>query len=134
VEHQDRERIRALLGEHADVNLAQPDGMTSLHWAAHLDDMETAKQLVEAGANVKAENRYGVTPLSLACVNGNAEIVGLLLDQGRRSKYEASRRRDRSDDRGAHGKTGVRRGAPRPQGGSECEGAARANRNHVGGG
>ena len=35
-----------------------------------------------AGANVKAANRYGVTPLSLACTNGNGAMVELLLKAG----------------------------------------------------
>ena len=37
--------------------------MTALHWAAHWDDLDTAKLLLRAGANAKAANRYGVTPL-----------------------------------------------------------------------
>ena len=64
------------------MNQAQADGMTALHWAAHRDDLETAKLLVNAGADVKAANRYGVTPLSLACTNGNEAMVKLLLDAG----------------------------------------------------
>ena len=32
--------------------------------------------------NRKAANRYGVTPLSLACENGNVDAIGLLLDAG----------------------------------------------------
>ena len=55
-----------------------------------------------AGANVKAANRYGVTPLSLACTNGNAAIVELLLEGRRRSERGAARRRDAPDDRRAH--------------------------------
>ena len=66
----------------ADVNAAQADGMTALHWAVYHDDLPTATLLVKAGANAKAANRYGVTPLSLACTNGNAEIVELLLKAG----------------------------------------------------
>jgi ankyrin repeat protein len=81
-ERSDRAGVRALIAQHADVNQAQPDGMTALHWAAHRDDLETAKLLVGAKANVNAANRYGVTPLSLACTNGNEAIVGLLLDAG----------------------------------------------------
>src|SRR5438309_6701478 len=61
-EKQDRASIRTLLKQHADVNAPQIDGMTALHWAACRDDFETAKVLVKAGANVKVENRYGVTP------------------------------------------------------------------------
>src|SRR4029450_11983139 len=61
----DRPTVRALLKQNADVNAAQADGMTALHWAAYHDDQEIAPQLLRAGANVKAANRYGVTPLSL---------------------------------------------------------------------
>lgn len=81
-EKADRATVRTLLGQHADVNAAQPDGMTALHWAAHLDDLEMAKRLLEAGANARATNRYGVSPLWLACVNGNAELVERLLAAG----------------------------------------------------
>ena len=66
----------------ADVNAAQVDGMTALHWAVYNDDAETAGLLVRSRANVNATNRYGVPPLSLACTNGNATLVRLLLDAG----------------------------------------------------
>jgi ankyrin repeat protein len=75
-------RLRSLLAEHADVNAAQVDGMTALHWAAYHDDADSAKALIAAGANAKAENRYGVTPLSLACTKGGDAIVRMLLAAG----------------------------------------------------
>ena len=81
-EHGDRARLDALLAAGADVNAAQPDGMTALHWAAYLDDAEAARKLVRAGADAAAENRYGVTPLTPACINGSGEMVELLLDAG----------------------------------------------------
>jgi ankyrin repeat protein len=81
-EKSNRARVRALLHDGADVNQAQPDGMTALHWAACLDDFETATRLINAKAGVKAANRYGVTPLSLACKNGSKAMVQLLLDAG----------------------------------------------------
>ncbi len=79
-EKSDRAALRSLLKQHADVNAPQADGMTALHWAAHRDDLETAKLL--ASANAHATNRYGVTPLSLACQNGSTPMVELLLAQG----------------------------------------------------
>ena len=82
VEKSDRASIRTLLKQHADVNAPQPDGMTAMHWAAHLDDLETARALAAAKASANATNRYGVTPLSLACQNGNTPMVELLLAQG----------------------------------------------------
>ena len=50
-----------------------------------------AQALVRAGANVKAANRYGVTPMYSAAVNGNAAMIELLLEAG----ADAERRRCR---------------------------------------
>jgi ankyrin repeat protein len=60
VEKQDHGRIQSLLKQGADVNAAQVDGMTALHWAAHYDDLATARRLVAAHAEVNAATRYGV--------------------------------------------------------------------------
>ena len=65
-ERLDRATFRSLIEQRVDVNQAQVDGMTALHWAAFLDDLEMTKLLVRAKADVKTANRYGVTPLSLA--------------------------------------------------------------------
>jgi ankyrin repeat protein len=81
-EQHDWTRMRSLLKAHAEVNAAQPDGMTALHWAAYHDEAEAVRLLVRAGASVKAANRYGVTPLSLACTNGNAAMADVLLGAG----------------------------------------------------
>jgi uncharacterized protein len=78
----DRVRVRDLIKNHVDVNQAQADGMTALHWAAFNDDLETAKLLVSARADVKVANSFGVSPLSLACRNGNEAMVELLLGAG----------------------------------------------------
>ena len=75
-------RVRALIAEGADVNEAQVDGMTALHWAAYYDDTATAQLLIDAGADVNATNRYGVPALSLAATNANATLVSALLDAG----------------------------------------------------
>jgi ankyrin repeat protein len=46
------------------------------------DDLEMATLLIQAGANVKATTRYGVTPLALAATNGNAALIEKLLKAG----------------------------------------------------
>ena len=58
------------------------DDLTPLHRAVRADDFAKAEQLVHAGADAKAADRYGITPLNLACVNGNARMIRLLLDAG----------------------------------------------------
>jgi ankyrin repeat protein len=78
----DAAAVRTLLQRNVDVNAAEVDGTTALHWAAYVGNFDTAQQLVRAGANVKAANRYGVTPLTLACVRGDAQVVELLLNAG----------------------------------------------------
>ena len=54
-----------LLKQAADVNGAQGDGMTALHWAAMKNDPTLAQTLLYASANVKATTRIGgYTPRS----------------------------------------------------------------------
>jgi ankyrin repeat protein len=79
----DRDAVRALLQKHADVNGAQGDGSTALHWAAYKDDLEMAKLLLAAGADVKAKTREGeITPFFMACSNGDAAMVEAMLKAG----------------------------------------------------
>jgi ankyrin repeat protein len=75
--------VSSLLSQKTDVNEAQGDGMTALHWAASNDDLKLVQMLLAAGASVKAETRIGgVTPLFLACKNGDAAMVEALLGAG----------------------------------------------------
>src|SRR5499426_1714401 len=81
-QNRDMTTLRALVRQRTDVNAAQPDGTTALHWAAHWNDLETVNLLLRAGADVKATNRYGATPLSEAVVTGNSGLVETLLKAG----------------------------------------------------
>ena len=78
----DKAAVQTLLQQRVDVNAAEADGTTALHWAVRNDDADLIDRLIRAGANVKTANRYGVTPLYLACVNGNAAVIERLLKAG----------------------------------------------------
>ncbi|MBI3490194.1 MAG: ankyrin repeat domain-containing protein [Acidobacteria bacterium] len=79
----DKDTVRALLKQAADVNAAQGDGMTALHWAAMKNDAELTQILLYAGANVRATTRIGsYTPLILAAQNGNAAVMEPLIKGG----------------------------------------------------
>src|SRR5437867_4217380 len=76
----DAAAVRALLREGADVNIAEGDGMTALHFAAEHGDPEVAALLLESGANPRAETRIGHhTPLHIAARGGYAAVVRLLV-------------------------------------------------------
>ncbi len=77
-----RTAVRALISQNVNVNAAEPDGMTALHWAVRGDDLQTTQLLIRAGANVKVANRYGITPAHLAAQNGNPTIMDALLKAG----------------------------------------------------
>jgi ankyrin repeat protein len=79
----DHQAIHALLKTRGvDVNAAQVDGTTALHWAAHGGDLDTVKGLIAAGARVQVVNRYGIAPLWLAAEEGHNRVVEALLRAG----------------------------------------------------
>ena len=81
----DIETVRMLLREGADVNAAQGDGMTALHWAALNGDLDTMNVLLVAGATTEPLTRLGkYTPLHLASSRGHGRVVARLLESGSR--------------------------------------------------
>jgi ankyrin repeat protein len=79
------DRLHDLL--HADPSLLaarSPDDATALHFAAFFAQPETARLLVDHGADVHAVSpTFGnVTPLHSAAAGNSAEIVHLLLEAG----------------------------------------------------
>jgi len=90
----DKAALRTLLQQKADVNAAQIDGATALHWAVYRNDLEAADLLIRAGVKVDTANREGVTPLAMASLYGNAAMLDRLLKAGADAKQ-----------RGANGET-----------------------------
>jgi len=80
--NRDTTAIRALIAKKVDVNAMGSDGTPALHWIVRAGDVDTARLLIQAGADAKLANRLGVTPLSLAAANGDAPMIRLLVEAG----------------------------------------------------
>jgi ankyrin repeat protein len=84
VQHGDHATLLSLLDrKDVDINADRGDGSTALSWASYGDDETAVDVLIRAGADVNAASEfYNVTPLALACSNGNSQIVAKLLAAG----------------------------------------------------
>lgn len=79
----DKAAVKQLLKDGADVNGAQGDGMSALHWAAERGEVELADMLIYAGANSAAVTRIGeYTPLHLAARSGSPAVAKALIKAG----------------------------------------------------
>ena len=77
----DHDAVRSLLAEGWDVNAAQGDGMTALHWAVRRGDVALGEALIYAGGDVHAGTRIGrYTPLHMAARGAHVRFVTLLLE------------------------------------------------------
>jgi uncharacterized protein len=86
-----RDAVKTLLQNGADVNTALADGMTALHYAAAKNDTDLAKMLISAGANLKATTRLGgYTPVLIAAKGGNAAVLDTLLASGPAAEFANS--------------------------------------------
>jgi ankyrin repeat protein len=87
-------RLAELLA--ADPTLAKTrsdDDFTALHYAAFFDGAETARLLLEHGAdaNAYADNEIGVHPLNSAAAAGQREVAAILLQHGADPNARTSR-------------------------------------------
>lgn len=90
---------RWLFGK-GDISVHSRDGAgdTLLHHACRYGDLESARILIDAGADVNATGEHGATPLHMAAKNGTSpELVRYLLEKG--AFIEA---RDANNDRPIH--------------------------------
>jgi ankyrin repeat protein len=69
-----------VLGANLDWQDEDKYGWTPLHYAIDCGEVEIARMLIEAGADVNVQNEWGKTPLHRAAMRGRVEIVGMLLD------------------------------------------------------
>lgn len=79
----DLARVKALVAAATNVNVAQGDGMTALHWAADRGDTAMAGVLLRARAGLRATTRINTyTPLHVAARGGHGDVMVALLKAG----------------------------------------------------
>jgi ankyrin repeat protein len=79
----DNTSVLALIAAGADVNGSRADGWTALHEAVDGDYVDSARALINAGADVNPrETEEGYTPLAWAAHKGALGAVTLLLEAG----------------------------------------------------
>ena len=66
----------------SDVNACSSDGDNGLHRVVRWGDLSADKALIGAGIDVNKAGDLGYTPLHVACIRGNVEMVKLLIDNG----------------------------------------------------
>ena len=77
------QNIRILLKAGANVNtVSNAEKLTALHLAASKGHADTVELLLDAKANIEAENQYGQRALHIAALKGHVNIVKLLLARG----------------------------------------------------
>jgi uncharacterized protein len=77
-----RTAIENFLALGVDPNEPEADGTTPLMRAVHSQMPNTAQQLIDAGADVKKANSYGVTALYIAARAGDSAATRMLLAAG----------------------------------------------------
>merc|ERR1719464_155205 len=78
------EIFRFLLEQGANTQLVDEGGKNVLHMSCLFGDLQGVKMLVEGdfGMNINEETSYGVTPLGVAKMQRNNDIVAYLASQG----------------------------------------------------
>lgn len=79
VQSGNREAALNLIKSKTDINVAQADGTTALHWAVFNVDEELTKKLLDAGANPNVINSFGSFPLAEAARLSNINMAKMLL-------------------------------------------------------
>ena len=75
----DEAKIKALISNGSELNAQDHNLNTALHIAVEKRNAKIVKSLLDAKANPNLRNRLGYTPLALACITDQPDLVKLLI-------------------------------------------------------
>lgn len=79
---EEKNKVRTLLVLGANPNRRTPGSAPALHGAAFNGNVELIELLLENGAEVDVEGKFGITPLWLAQENNHSEAEKVLIANG----------------------------------------------------
>lgn len=80
------EAVMTLISNGANPLVTDAEGNTALHGAVLSDEPIVAAMLLDAGADLNAVNRAGLTPLATACRAANWPLAKFLLERGAKTQ------------------------------------------------
>ncbi|HEX5307179.1 MAG TPA: ankyrin repeat domain-containing protein [Dyella sp.] len=80
------EAVMTLISNGANPLVTDAEGNTALHGAVLSDEPIVAAMLLDAGADLNAINRAGLTPLATACRAANWPLAKFLLERGAKAQ------------------------------------------------
>ena len=111
----DMTAVRALVEQKVDVNAPGKDGTPALHWIVRVDDLETAKLLLRAGADAERGRSLRRHPAVARVLERQRGHDGAAARCRRRCERVGSRGRNDADDGGARRRRRRREAAARPR-------------------
>ena len=94
IHNDNTELAHTLIESGININMPCKDGSTILHHTVHLNKIYMTKIILAYKPDVNAKNIYGNTPLHIAAINRNQEIIPLLIANGAdiniKNKYNQS--------------------------------------------
>ena len=88
----DLAKVKSLIAEGSDVNMAGENGTTPLHFAADRGHIDVVELLISKGADVNAKTKAGgFTPLHWAAGGDHKDVVELLISKGANVNAETQR-------------------------------------------
>lgn len=85
-EHPNEAIVNLLLRSGAQVNRSSSLGVSPLHEACRLGQVELCRLLLAAGADLHAKTIYGVQPVFTAAQHGHVDVLHLLAERGQSYK------------------------------------------------